>query len=83
MSIVGSRVRLQRADAEVEWVDPDPPAPGRRNGAEYLISCLRSGTPIEGLCSPEVSFVAQEILEAGLRSAESGREGICDGDDWG
>lgn len=74
LSIVGSRVRLARGDRDVEWVEPEPPAPGRRNGAEYLVSCLRSGTPVEGLCSPEVSLVAQEILEAGLRSVETGAE---------
>jgi predicted dehydrogenase len=74
LSILGNRVRLARGDRDVEWIEPEPPAPGRRNGAEYLVSCLRSGTPVDGLCSPEVSLVAQEILAAGLRSAETGRE---------
>jgi predicted dehydrogenase len=74
LSIVGNRVRLARESRDVEWIEPEPPSPGRRNGAEYLLSCLRSGTPIEGLCDPQVSLVAQEILEAGLRSAEAGRE---------
>lgn len=78
LSICGSRVRLARGEREVEWIDPEPPAPGRRNGAEYLVSCLRSGTPVEGPCSAETSLVAQEILEAGLRSAESGREIVLD-----
>ncbi len=73
LSIVGNRVRLARLDREVEWLDPDTPPPGRRNGAEYLVSCLRTGTPVEGLCSPETSLLAQEILAAGLRSSEEGR----------
>lgn len=74
LSVLGNRVRLARLDRDVEWIEPDAPAPGRRNGAEYLVSCLRSGTPVEGLCSASTSLVAQEILEAGLRSAETGRE---------
>jgi predicted dehydrogenase len=74
ISVLGNRVRLAKGPGEPQWIDPDTPAPGRRNGAEYLISCLRSGSPIEGLCSPRISRDAQEILEAGLRSAEEGRE---------
>jgi predicted dehydrogenase len=74
LSVVGNRVRLARGEGEPQWIEPDTPAPGKRNGAEYLVSCMRAGSPIEGLCSPQVSRDAQEILEAGLRSAESGRE---------
>jgi predicted dehydrogenase len=71
--IQGGKVRLACGAGDPEWLVPETPAPGRRNGAEYLVSCLRSGTPVEGLCSPETSRGAQEILEAGLRSVESGR----------
>lgn len=74
LSVVGSRVRLARGEGEPQLIEPDTPSPGRRNGAEYLVSCLRSGSPLEGLCSPEVSRDAQAILDAGLRSAEEGRE---------
>jgi predicted dehydrogenase len=74
LSVVGSRVRLARVDREAEWIEPDRPAPGRRNGAEYLVSCLRSGTPVEGMCSAATSRTAQEILQRGLESAQSGRE---------
>ena len=35
--------------------------------------CLESGQPLEGFCSPEVSRDAQEILEAGLRAANTGQ----------
>lgn len=74
LSVVGSRVRLARRDREPEWVELDQPSPGRRNGAEYLASCLRSGTPVEGMCSAETSRIAQEILQRGLESAQQGRE---------
>lgn len=74
LSVLGGRVRLGRLNRESEWIDPDPPAPGRRNGPEYLASCLRSRTPVEGMCSAATSRTAQEILQRGLESAKSGRE---------
>jgi predicted dehydrogenase len=74
VSVVGHRVRLARGEGEAQLLEPDTPPPGRRNGAEYLLSCLRSGSPLEGMCSPQVSRDAQAILAAGLRSAEEGRE---------
>jgi predicted dehydrogenase len=74
VGIQGGKVRLALAKGDPELLVPETPAPGHRNGAEYLISCLRSGTPVEGFCHPETARGAQEILEAGLRSAETGRE---------
>lgn len=74
LSIVNQKVRLARAKQDPQWPELEPLEPGRRNGAEYFVSCLRSGSPVEGPCSAETSRLAQEILEAGLRSAESGRK---------
>jgi predicted dehydrogenase len=74
LSVLGSRVRLGRLDREPEWVDIDRAAPGKRNGAEYLVSCLRTGAPVEGMCSAATSRTAQEILQRGLESAQQGRE---------
>jgi predicted dehydrogenase len=74
VGIQGGKVRLASAKGEPEWLVPETPAPGQRNGAEYLVSCLRAGAPVEGFCSPETALGTQEILSAGLLSAESGRE---------
>ncbi|MBM3458778.1 MAG: Gfo/Idh/MocA family oxidoreductase, partial [Armatimonadetes bacterium] len=74
LSVVGNRIRIGRPGRDPEFLDPDRPSPGRRNGAEYLVSCLRSGTPVEGLCSAATSRTAQEILQRGLESAQQGRE---------
>jgi len=74
LSVTGNRVRLGRLGKEPEWLEFDTASPGRRNGAEYLVSCLRAGMPVEGMCSAETSLVAQEILQRGLESAQSGRE---------
>lgn len=73
LAVFGNRVRLARAGREPEWVEADAPSPGRRNGAEYFLSCLRAGVPVEGMCSAAVSRTAQEILEFGLRSARCGQ----------
>ncbi len=63
---------IQRPGKADEVIDaPEKTAP-HRNGPEYLVHCIESGEPITGFCSPEVSRGAQEILEAGLRSANSG-----------
>ncbi len=74
LSVIGNRIRLARPGKEPEWVEPDLLQPGRRNGAEYLVSCLRAGMPVEGMCSARTSRTAQEILQRGLDSARSGRE---------
>lgn len=74
LSVVGGRVRLGRPGEEARWIESDRPSPGRRNGAEYLVSCLDAGVPVEGICSAQVSRMAQQILECGLESSRTGRE---------
>ncbi|HXF62907.1 MAG TPA: Gfo/Idh/MocA family oxidoreductase [Caldilineaceae bacterium] len=71
----GARGRLLLATEE----QPDgielevPPAPPEfQSATAYFLSHIERGLPVEGLCSPEVSRDAQEILEAGLVSAASG-----------
>lgn len=67
------KLRLWKAKGEpIEVALPELP-PGRRNCAEYIIHCLETGQQPEGMCSPEISRDAQEILEAGLRSADTGQ----------
>lgn len=73
LSVHGNRVRLSRLNMEPTWLEADTPLPGRRNGPEYLISCLEAGTPVEGMCSASISRTAQEILQAGLDSARNGQ----------
>jgi hypothetical protein len=65
-------VLIQRPGKDEEVVTPREKQPPCRNAPEYLIHCLTTGAPIEGFCSPEVSRDAQEILELGLRAADSG-----------
>lgn len=74
LSVLGNRVRFARLGRDAELIEPDRASPGRRNGAEYLVSCIQSGAPVEGMCSAATSRIAQEILQHGLESAQQGRE---------
>ena len=72
LAIHHGKLLLQKPGAdEVELPTPDLEAP-RRNGPEYIINCAVTGTAIEGFCSPVTSRNAQEILQAGLDSSNSG-----------
>ena len=66
------KVLIQRPGKPEETVTPAEKAAPMRSGPEYLLHCLENGLPIEGFCSPSVSRDAQEILELGLRAADSG-----------
>lgn len=46
---------------------------GERDPLEYFARCIHIGKHPQGLCSPDLGRAAQEIMEAGLRSATSGR----------
>ncbi len=74
IGIVGPNVILRKPDGSSETIEPDPLPEGRRNGPEHLIHCIESGEPVMGTCNARVSRNAQEILEAGLISADTGRE---------
>ena len=73
LSIAGGKVIWQRPGQETQTITPPDMAAPRRSGPEYLLHCIETNTAIEGFCSPKVSRDAQEILEAGLRSADSGQ----------
>jgi predicted dehydrogenase len=73
LAIQGGKLLLQRPGKELETITPPPTQAPQRSGPEYLIHSIETGEPIQGYCSPKVSRDAQEILEAGLRSADSGQ----------
>jgi predicted dehydrogenase len=56
----------------VEVVVP-PLLPNDSNASTYFLTRIIEATPIEGLCSPKIGRDAQEILEAGLLSANRGK----------
>lgn len=70
--VSGNKLILQKP-GKTEEITPREMTPPRRNGPEYLIHCIETGTQPEGFCSMQVSRNAQEILEAGKRAADSGQ----------
>jgi predicted dehydrogenase len=62
------------AEPDERTIDPDQVPEGYRNGPEHLVHCIETGEEIMGHSNAVVSRNAQEILEAGLLSADQGRE---------
>lgn len=73
LAVWNGKVLLMKPGEDVREIEPEPLPEGRRNGPEYMIHCLKTGEKPEGMCSMEVSRDAQEILEAGLISADTGK----------
>ncbi|MBI4551573.1 MAG: Gfo/Idh/MocA family oxidoreductase [Candidatus Latescibacteria bacterium] len=70
----GDDLRLALPGKEVEKIDVSQPMPeGERNGVEYFLNCIANGRPVGEPVSLKTTRMAQEILEAGLRSVETGR----------
>lgn len=62
-----------RAVPEVVKVPVDPLPEGRRNGIEYVLSCLDRGEPIGGPLAPELCLIAQRIVDTAAASAKAKR----------
>jgi predicted dehydrogenase len=72
LGIHHGKVLIQRPGKPEEAVTPPDKVYPFRSGPETMVHCIENGQPIEGFCSPQVSRTAQEILELGLRAADSG-----------
>jgi predicted dehydrogenase len=57
-----------------KFVEVPEPSPDMRTASDYFLTRITTGQPVEGLCNAEISRDAQEILEAGLISARTGKE---------
>jgi len=71
-AIVGRNVVIHRPGREPETIEPEPLKEPMRSAPEYFLHCLTTGEELTGFCSAAISRDAQEILEAGLRSAHTG-----------
>lgn len=72
LSISHGKIVIQRPGKPEETITPPDLVAPYRSGPEYLLHCIETGSQIEGYCNSEVSRDAQEILEAGLRAADTG-----------
>lgn len=70
----GDILHVSRDEPEGRSLVPPPLPEGERTAVEYFLTCLAAERPIEGLVSLAVGRDTQEILEAGLRAARTGRE---------
>ncbi|MEZ4664605.1 MAG: Gfo/Idh/MocA family oxidoreductase [Caldilineaceae bacterium] len=71
----GANGRLLLANREREdGIEVDVPAlpPEMKNASAHFLDCIINKKPITGLCTARIGRDAQEILEAGLLSAEQG-----------
>ena len=57
-----------------ETFQPTPLEAPHRNGPQHFLHCIRSGNPVEGMCSPENSLDAQEVIEAARLSVVTGQK---------
>lgn len=69
----GGQLQLAGEGGYTKQVRVQPLPAGRSNGPEMFLTCLETGEPFPDVCSARVCRDAQEILEAGLRAADSGR----------
>ena len=63
---------LEKDTHPVEQSVPALPV-GQTNCPEYLLHCLETGAALQGMIDPQIARDGQEILDAGQRSAASGK----------
>ncbi|NIM94043.1 MAG: Gfo/Idh/MocA family oxidoreductase [Anaerolineales bacterium] len=54
-------------------IEPQVPTGDLENESMYFLSRIQKELPVEGMCSPEQSLDAQEIVEAAIISAQTGQ----------
>ncbi len=78
-----ARVRLvQGKGAEPQFVTPDPLPEGRDTLAKEFIHHLESGEPLHPTLDPQFNLDAMAVLDAGIRSARSGKLETVDSIYW-
>jgi len=73
--LIGKELHLHtRTDKEGKKIELDPLAANQTSAIEHFAHCITSGEKPQFQTSPELSYDAQQIMEAGLRSATTGVE---------
>ena len=75
-------VRHERGHGQTTIYEGDPLPEGRRNVAEELIHHLETGEPVHPTLETGFNLKAMAILDAGVRSAESGKLELVDNTTW-
>ena len=67
-------LRLQTRDTpEGESIEVDPLEAPLQNPVQYMVHCVENDLPIEGPLSPEISRIAQQIVDTAFQSAKEKR----------
>jgi predicted dehydrogenase len=66
-------VELRKGKAEAQQVSLNPLPPERSEPVTYMIHCLGSGKPLEGLVALDINVGVNEIIEAAKLSIKTGR----------
>lgn len=78
-----ARVRLARTRGGDAELLPGSPLPtGRDSLAREMIHHVRTGEPLDEIVAPPLNLDAMAILDAGIRSARSGRMELVDNATW-
>jgi predicted dehydrogenase len=75
-------VRLERGHGQTTIYEPDPLPEGRSNVAEEFIHHLATGEPLHPTLDPALNLEVMAILDAGVRSAVSGKVELVDNAAW-
>lgn len=67
------KIWIAHEDGAKKEIPVEPLPEGKHTGPAYFLSCLETGEEPSDVCSARVCRDAQEILQAGLQAAESGR----------
>ena len=59
-----------RTNTKPTQVPVDKLPAGKRNGIEYVVSCIKTGKPIAGPLDPEISLLGQRIVDTAAQSAQ-------------
>ncbi|MBX6773642.1 MAG: Gfo/Idh/MocA family oxidoreductase [Chloroflexi bacterium] len=73
---------IQGRGAEPRYIPGDPLPEGRRTLAEEIIHHLETGEPVHDTLDARFNLDAQAILDAGIRSAESGKLELVNDPFW-
>ena len=76
------RVRIERGGGGTEYHECSPLPPGRTDIAQEFIHRLETGDPLHETLDLEFNLEVMAILDAGLRSSESGRLELVDTEAW-
>lgn len=69
-----TELRVQdSANPAGEQVAAEPLQPPRQNPIQYLVEVIRTGAPLEGPLSPQISRIGQQIVDTALQSAREKR----------